>query len=230
MRAALWWIFLSVCGSIPLHVVQTSQTGDPGPYRESWRRCYGDVRHTCFSDSQVYDEIRGTRWRHVWSRLTGVQQADVFRYFYLYHHGGIYADTDVACRRALPSTILSQYRLIVGLESFITDRKLAAYVQMMEGGQYVQWTIAAAPKHPVLKDVLDSIYASVPARPDHGIPFTLDFTGPFAWTRAVRRHLREPDLMVLPQVSFACNGYSSPPCGGDSYIQHHWAGSWKTGL
>jgi hypothetical protein len=154
----------------------------------------------------------------------------VFRYFYLYHHGGIYADTDVTCRRALPRAILSQYRLIVGLESFITDRKLAALVKMIPGGQYVQWTIAAAPKYPVLKDVLDSIYASVPARPDHGVEFTLNFTGPYAWTRAVRRHLRARDLMVLPQASFACNGYSSPPCGGSEYIQHHFAGSWKTGL
>lgn len=88
MSAGLWWSLLSVYGYIPMHIVQTSKTGDPGPYRESWRRCYGNVRHTCFSDRRVYGEIRGTRWQHVWHRLTGVQQADVFRYFYLYHHGG----------------------------------------------------------------------------------------------------------------------------------------------
>ena len=214
---------------IPMHIIQTSRSGKSA-YKDSWRRCYADVRYTCFNDSQVYDEIRDTRWQGVWSRLTGVQQADVFRYYYMYHHGGIYADTDVECTRPMPANILSRYNLVIGLESFITDHKLAAHVQMVVGGQYVQWTIAAAPKHPVLKDVLDSIYASVPARADHGIDFTLGFTGPYAWTHAVRRHLMDPDLHVLPQVAFACNGYSSSDCTGSEYVRHHWDGSWRTGL
>lgn len=209
---------------IPRTIVQTSRDGR-SRYAHTWRDCYPGAPVRCYDDAQVASMLTGTRWAAVWHRLTGVQQADVFRYWYLHQHGGIYADTDVTCRRALPT---GGYGLVVGLESNITDADLAEHVQMVLGGQYVQWTMAAAARHPALQDVLDSIYRTVPAHPVTDTVFTINFTGPWAWTRAVRRNMG--GVLVLPQVALACNGFSSPPCDGRHYVQHHFAGSWRVGL
>lgn len=212
-----------------VRVIQTSQDGTSAT-QASWQHCYPQAVVKCFSDHDITDLLASTRWQHVWHRLTGVQQADVFRYWYLYWHGGIYADTDAACHRPLPPSVLQKYALVVGLESFVTDAALADYVKMLPGGQYVQWTFAAAPRQPVLKGLLDFIYDRVPAQRNDDEAFTLHVTGPWAFSRAVKQDIANPRLMVLPQVAFACNGYSSPPCNGEHYVQHHFAGSWRVGL
>lgn len=212
---------------IPLAIVQTSRDGR-SRYAHTWRDCYPGARVQCFDDEQVSRMLKPTRWAAVWHRLTGVQQADVFRYWYLHQHGGVYADTDVSCNRALPDHVLRGHKLVVGLESNVTDAKLANQVGHLHGGQYVQWTMAATAGHPALRDVLDSIYRAVPPRASSDADFTLGLTGPWAWTRAVRRNMH--GVLVLPQVAFACNGYSSPPCSGSHYVQHHYDGSWRVGL
>ena len=217
-------VCLSVVLAAALHIVQTSRDGR-SRYAHTWKMCYPHATITCYDDKEVQRFIAPTRWADVWNRLTGVQQADVFRYWFLYHHGGIYADTDVSCNKPLPRT----QKLLVGLESNITDEREANLVKMLPHGQFVQWTIAAYhPKHPAFRAVLDRIFAQIFTPHSNSIMHTLSFTGPFAWTKAVRQHIN--DTVILPQIAFACGGYSSPTCDGTHYVQHHFAGSWKVGL
>ena len=38
-------------------------------------------------------------YKHIGAFKTGVEKADIMRYFILYHHGGVYADLDMECLR-----------------------------------------------------------------------------------------------------------------------------------
>ena len=213
---------------IPANIIQTSQDGT-STFGRTWREiCYPNATYHCFDNAERRAFVHGTRWERVWRHLSGVQQADVFRYIQMLSQGGVYADTDVSCASPLP---LRDFDLIVGVESNVTLPSLAKRVKMLQGGQYVQWSFAAKRGHPVFAHVLDEIYAAS----KQGVAKlagmdTLNFTGPYAFSRAVKHHLKQngrAGTLVLPQSGFACGGYSSKPCNGDQFIVHHFAGSWR---
>ncbi|MCJ1358235.1 MAG: hypothetical protein MMC33_008234 [Icmadophila ericetorum] len=189
---------------------------------------------------------------------SAVLRSDFCRYLIMFGRGGIYNDLDVHLKKPLPWDVMgptiterpsiidmdweSPPSLIVGLEGDAFTSGLA------RSPQFVQWTIAASPKHPILRQVLDKIAEFTPGFNEQEAQKkievnVMDWTGPGVWTDAILqylncteeelaivRDLKDPirikDVLVLPKRSFAIiqgDDHSSP----DILVKHYFSGTWK---
>ncbi|GKZ37414.1 hypothetical protein AbraIFM66950_008937 [Aspergillus brasiliensis] len=180
-----------------------------------------------------------------------ILKSDFCRYLILFARGGIYNDLDVQLLRPLPWSVMGVATdgngkppaVVVGLEGD------AATTGLPRSPQFVQWTMASVPGHPVFRDVLRSIVdrtAQFVPTQTAGSDADIDvmgWTGPSAWTDAVLgyldcddeqvqqlRDLRETvrirDVVVLPRRAFAVlqgEDQSAP----DVLVKHYFEGSWK---
>jgi hypothetical protein len=109
----------------------------------------------------------------------GVMRADMWRYCVLFVHGGIYADVDAKALRPIAEWGLrTDDQMVIALENDL---------------HFCQWTIASAPRHPILKKVIELIVAEM----EKGIDYTNEHfvhqhTGPGIWTRAIHLTLGFP--------------------------------------
>ncbi|RKO85794.1 nucleotide-diphospho-sugar transferase [Blyttiomyces helicus] len=180
-----------------------------------------------------------------------VMRADVFRYLVLLGFGGVYADVDTKCLRPVekwvePKDIASWTypRILEGASEpviypTVGDRTVAFIVGIetdvprsyglkwqkyyARPMQMCQWTMAAAPGHPILSAVTASIFKTVSDAKASGEPLGRDptrVTGPQPWTFAIydawkmygieEEALREfgetgrvsGDMLVLPITAF----------------------------
>ena len=160
--------------------------------------------------------------------------ADLTRYVLLYEKGGAYSDMDTTAIIPMKEWIPAQYqgktKLVVGVEyDGIAGEKWPGPVLPV---QFCQWTIMAAPGHPILKNAVERAVASIldlakgrNKRLDELIMYDADvaaFTGPVMWSQIVFEYLskvegktigpddladlREPrlfdDVLVLPIDAF----------------------------
>ena len=105
-------------------------------------------------------------------------QADFFRYAVVYLYGGVYLDSDIACRpgephregtahpggpSTLPLDLLLDMHphlsLVVGYEQQYTTTALAYAKHYARQVQLLQWAFAAAPGHPAFLELLTRIAA-----------------------------------------------------------------------
>ena len=143
-------------------------------------------------------------------------KSDLLRYLILDVEGGVYTDIDTVALKPIdawvPPALRDQVRLIVGIE--FDRRDGGAWAEIPHWLQFCQWTVAAAPGHPVFRKmaarVLRSLGALVKA---HGRPAeqlqpssfeVMNSTGPAAWTDVVFEQLREydPSLNTTHDLSF----------------------------
>ncbi|KAI9150565.1 glycosyltransferase family 32 [Paramyrothecium foliicola] len=135
---------------------------------------------------------------------TGMK-SDLLRYLLLSVEGGVYSDTDTIARRAIdewvPKHLRKKVRMVVGIE---WDRQDAGPVDTIPYFvQFCQWTIAAAPGHPVFDKMIDRVLLGLDAlTKKHNKPVNkiqpeyfdvLNTTGPPAWTSVVFQQLQEYD-------------------------------------
>lgn len=82
-------------------------------------------------------------------------KSDLLRYLVLGREGGIYTDVDTVALRPLDAWVprgwRARVRLVVGLEYDRRDHK--PWREFPYDVQFAQWTIAAAPGHPVFADM-----------------------------------------------------------------------------
>jgi mannosyltransferase OCH1-like enzyme len=106
----------------------------------------------------------------------------------MYKDGGVYLDIKSRLSRPLNETLRSTDRFLIsqwknGWQN--SDREL----DHVSGGEYQQWFIVAAPGHPYLKSVIDSVVRNIasynPLRHSVGKSAVLRVTGPIAYTRAI---------------------------------------------
>ncbi|PWY65910.1 alpha-1,6-mannosyltransferase subunit [Aspergillus eucalypticola CBS 122712] len=181
-----------------------------------------------------------------------ILKSDFCRYLILFGRGGIYNDLDVHLLHPLPWPIMGAVKdgvdeppaVIVGLEGD------AATTGLPRSPQFVQWTMASVPGHPIFRDVLQSItdrtahYISTQTAEADADIDVMSWTGPSAWTDAVLGYLqcddeqiqqlrdlhevvRVRDVIILPRRSFAVlqgEDQTSP----DVLVKHYFSGSWKT--
>jgi len=174
--------------------------------------------------------------------MRNIERFDYFRYLVLSKIGGVYNDIDVS-----PVLPLDQWRvpddttLICGWESRLKDDEEKLNVKFARINQLEQWTIASAPGHPVLSDVLGRIKANFLAGDTYNV---ITYTGPGVWTDAVLSYIGEPQertdygcdasndwankgVAILNKAAFAKNGYSGEKdCDGQSYVSHSFKCSW----
>ncbi|KAI1339326.1 glycosyltransferase family 32 protein [Xylariaceae sp. FL0016] len=158
---------------------------------------------------------------------TGLK-SDLLRYFMLSVEGGVYTDIDTYAHKPIdlwvPSELRSDVRLIVGIEF---DRHGGgAWAEIPHYVQFCQWTVAAAPAHPVFSRMVDRALSSLEAlRLAYGTTLAelhptsfevMNSTGPAAWTDVVFEFLQEanPDLKSLEDLS----GLTEPTLIGDVLV------------
>jgi alpha 1,6-mannosyltransferase len=155
-------------------------------------------------------------------------KSDFLRYLVLYIYGGIYTDIDTEALKPIdqwvPADLRDSVKLIVGIEWDSFDG--GAWVDIPHDLQFCQWTIAAAPGHPVFLDMIeraiDSLEKLVVEHKTtldrlHPSSFeVMNSTGPSAWTDVVFKNLqeREPTLTKLKDLTLM----TQPKLYGDMLI------------
>jgi mannosyltransferase OCH1-like enzyme len=180
-----------------------------------------------------------------------VLKSDFCRYLVMFGRGGVYSDLDVHLVQPLPWTVMgsedqhSPPNVIIGLEGDASTQGLP------RSPQFVQWTMASTPLHPMFRDLLTRIAERTPSfvQQVHALEGdaevnVMDWTGPSVWTDTVLdyldcsekqiqnlRDLKDPmrirDVIILPKRSFAVTqgeDHTSP----DVLVKHYFSGTWKS--
>jgi alpha 1,6-mannosyltransferase len=135
-------------------------------------------------------------------------KSDFLRYLLLWHRGGIYSDMDtrplVAVGDWLPAEKRREIGLVVGLEWDVARDGI--WDENTRDVQFCQWTIAAAPGHPVLEKMVNHTIAALHdvARQQGKALDQAEFsnlqilnsTGPAAWGDVVFEEIRARDPKV----------------------------------
>lgn len=173
-------------------------------------------------------------------------KSDLLRYLILLARGGTYSDIDskplLPLEAWLAPSVRASARLVVALEFDVTrDRQTDQTVYPV---QFCQWTICAAPGHPVLARMVDRAVAGLRdaaeaqgtdlARAVLGDKAVLNTTGPVAWSENLLEALRERDGSVKGWLDFA--RLKEPRVFGDIVVmpiysfRGDWVDDWGTWL
>lgn len=138
----------------------------------------------------------------------GAVKADFFRYFLMYREGGVYLDIKSSISKPLKNIIRydDQYLLShwdnssgeeyegVGIRPEIPLPK----------GEFIQWFIVAAPKHPFLKIIIDSVCENFrnysPYSIGTGGKGTLRLAGPTAYTLSILKNFDKHNFRLVDSV------------------------------
>ncbi|KAK8065035.1 hypothetical protein PG997_011782 [Apiospora hydei] len=156
-------------------------------------------------------------------------KSDLLRYLLLYTEGGVYTDIDTIAMKPIkdwvPPHLRDAARLVIGIE--FDRRDGGMWAEIPHDLQFCQWTIAAAPGHPVFRAMADRALASLHELADVVYNTTMDelrptsfetmnSTGPAAWTDVVFEQIQQawPDITTLANLS----GIQEPTLFGDILI------------
>jgi mannosyltransferase OCH1-like enzyme len=190
-----------------------------------------------FPQTRVDQWFKNSIYNDAYQKLTQRgEKADFFRYCYLWEHGGVYTDTDTFCNQPIRNWLTYQ-DMVVGLECD-NDAPFPLFdgIGINVNGKVksvANWTIAVAPKHPVLSWVINDII-------NNPIDGVLQNTGPGRFTKHVLRYFGDQtqvgDSLLLPINGFGSNqshsnAYkTSKPLEvtrKDVFITHMFAGTWR---
>ena len=111
-----------------------------------------------------------------------VMKADLWRYCIIYHHGGIYADTDTICK--------------TNPKIFINDSLLTIVPE--NSCHLCQWVFAAPKGSPILKSVIDlSVERILSIKEIKGEHIIHHLTGPGVFTDGIEKYLQEHNLTTF---------------------------------
>jgi len=231
-----------------------------GPWRhylQSWQQKNPDFEFRVYDDNDMLNVVQ-THFPHVmpvFSQIPIITKADLFRYMLLLKFGGLYADVDVECERPVSTWAgWDTSSLLVGIE--FDARALADYRkrEFARQLQFCQWTMAAAPNHPVLQCVVDRVVKNLLDLQAQNLPPSswnkmdvLDSSGPGPWSDCVSEHIvqqindkdwdknegfQDPktygDVTVLPYISFGFHQLHNIPAKHEYRYARHWfGGSWQ---
>lgn len=141
----------------------------------SWRKLQPTWEYAFHSDSDNA-ELIATHYRWLlptFSRLSGVQKADVSRVVYMHHFGGVYADLDMELLKPLRPLLLQQWRLRNA--SVLLGQEPIAHAALLENRprQVCNAILVSAKGHPFWLTVLRRIM-----RTPRGITDPVASTGP----------------------------------------------------
>ncbi|KAL6879831.1 glycosyltransferase family 32 protein [Trichoderma longibrachiatum] len=189
----------------------------------SWLAMNPDWQYTLIGQKGGDDFVNshfgpGSRIAQAYHNLTNVgMKSDLLRYLVLGVQGGVYTDTDTVALKPvdawIPAAARSRARLVVGIE--FDRRDGGPWADIPHWLQFCQWTIAAAPGHPVFRRMVDRVLRSLDdlSAAHGGLPLeelhpesfeVMNSTGPAAWTDVVFEQLQEynPLLNDTQDLSF----------------------------
>lgn len=170
---------------------------------------------------------------HIFSRAKmGVQKADIARLVILYHYGGIYFDLDILC--------LKKLNTLIDFDTDYAYMALEPKEQCMKlfGNDNILCNafIAVPPKHPLIKEAIESIKSLFLKNGDNiynifnifgadMLSNSMKNTDIFSTCKFIKRELiypiNDPKFKDLPSSS---NDVAMLKSGnyGDSYMVHYW--------
>ncbi|MBV9842653.1 MAG: hypothetical protein JOY99_14160 [Sphingomonadaceae bacterium] len=164
------------------------------------------------------------RYRRI-DRRYGAARADLFRYLLIYREGGVYLDIKSSFTAPIDNVLRSDDRFLLSRwrngpgephEGYSLHHRELAHVP---GGEFQNWHVIAAPGHPYLKAVIDTVLANIdryrPWRDGTGKLGVVRTTGPIAYTLAILPILdRHPHRLIANETELAMI-YNVP--GGRAY-------------
>ncbi|KAJ3076731.1 membrane-bound alpha-1,6- mannosyltransferase Initiation-specific [Podochytrium sp. JEL0797] len=222
-------------------ILENSKTKKDHPDRykwfTSWSKLNPSATQLIFNDDDMDKFVRGAFSKRVveaYFKLPRiVLRSDFARYMMLYELGGYYSDMDTSCSVAIHHWNLGieQAAVIIGVEN-----------PSLEKDNYLQWTMASAPHHPLLANVIHRVTEKIHATSiesllsDDGA--VLEVTGPGIWKTVIQEYLQSQgtnlqkianmwdgyqlvgDVLILGK-SYLNNDNSDNP---KSLIRHHFTG------
>ena len=218
----------------------------PGRLRmmmDSWKRMNPDFSFRFYDDVSCLSFVRREFPEYLDAYLAlpkSVERSDFFRYMVVLRLGGYYADVDTECRRPLAGLARPKDTLIVGWEGEFDSLADAQARRFVRQRQVLQWTFAAAPGHPALRDACDRIAERARSKNTFSNNTNVDTllkTGPGLWTDAVVRatiQARKSEsiwgVRFLPRVAFGTHPQGQDgvsPSAPDVLVLHRFVGGWK---
>jgi inositol phosphorylceramide mannosyltransferase catalytic subunit len=222
---------------IPKVVIQTAPSADlPPAIVESRRRMQEENpgwRFELYDDDAVVEFIRGEYGGDVLKSYLsihpsyGAARADLFRYLRIYNGGGIYLDIKSLFIKPIEQNIYSTDQLVLchwsnGPGQMYEGFGLHPDVSDVPGGEFQQWHVIAAPKHPLMEIVVDQVLQNIrtyrPWRFGVSRPGVFRVTGPIAYTRALVPHLHRFPCRIVPTEADLGLQYSV--LDGYNHLQH----------
>jgi mannosyltransferase OCH1-like enzyme len=158
----------------------------------------------------------------------GVMRADVFRLAVLWRDGGVYADIDMAPRRALPDDLFTR-PCSLSIEAHLgrTRQRELGYRHPI---QIANCILAARAGHPLMRAALDRAFALFAASPGVSRDRIEDVTGPRMLTRLLQDRPC-PEVWIGSQIQLmAPLDYPELwPVNRHIVTRHQTHGSWKDG-
>ncbi|MCA3561701.1 MAG: hypothetical protein IOC82_11805 [Aestuariivirga sp.] len=222
--------------TIPKKLFQTAKAYDilPGEIKDnirSLRDLNPDWDYSFFDDAAVKAYLEAHLSPEDWEAVQlvnprfGVVLADLFRYLVIYREGGVYLDIKSTARKPLTAAldldcgfVLSQWPNKIG-ENYV-GYGLHPELSDVPGGEFQQWNIIAAPRHPFLqaavRQVIVNIKSYTPGRFGTDAYGVLRLSGPIAYTRAIYPLL---DHFAYQAVDLAQWGIHYSLYGNDGGLQ-----------
>jgi hypothetical protein len=136
----------------------------------------------------------------------GAARADLFRYLLMYKYGGVYMDVKSTCTQPLDDVLKADDRFVLAQWRNKPGEKHAGWgtkgLAHVPGGEYQQWHIVAAPGHPFMRAVIETVLSNIdqyrPWAHGTGAHGVLRLTGPIAYTLAIQPLLATSEYRLVP--------------------------------
>jgi inositol phosphorylceramide mannosyltransferase catalytic subunit len=154
----------------------------------------------------------------------GAARADIFRYLVVYKLGGVYIDIKSRFLRPIDEVLRGDEAFILSQWSNGPGQKYEGFglkreVAHIAGGEFQQWHVIAAPRHPFLHAVLLAVFDGIdrytPWRSGTGKVGVIRLTGPIVYTLTIAPLMREHPCRLLANESEIGLEYSVVP--GDTH-------------
>lgn len=159
--------------------------------------------------------------------LFGPLRMDIWRYCMLYHFGGVYCDIGKALTKPLRELIPADASAVIAWEkrnvSPFPVSATAAAVLQYPGKRVINWVMMFAPRHPVMKHVIDGIVERFPTVRGVSMPepkeAILKFTGPLWLTECILAAAETDELEGVVQSGIEFDGSAEWELPG-SYVRY----------
>ena len=183
-------------GNIPRNIIQTAKNRHAiEKLAQSFIKLNSNHSYLFFNDTQAEAFVRQhmpSDIIHAYETMpVPVLKADYFRYISTYILGGVYSDGDTECLRPIDEWTdnYTNVSFIVAIEAESPLWK-TNYARPL---QLCQWTFASAPKHPMLKRMIDNVAKQTTKfiRSPYNMSTVMDWTGPGVWTDTIFDYINE---------------------------------------
>jgi mannosyltransferase OCH1-like enzyme len=195
---------------------------------QHWDYCLYDDKDCARFIADRYGTVMLSYYESI-NPMYGAARADLFRYLLIYEYGGVYLDIKSTIVDPLDDVLrqddvylLSKWQNRPGQDY----EGWGIYNPSIDGveSEYQQWYIAAAPRHPFLKAVIEKVRHNI----DSYNPFTdgvgkngvMKLTGPIAYTSAIEPIQSRHERRVIDDIEKLGFRYSIIPSANHNQYGH----------